>query len=403
MVNPSMSRSAARTPLLVTVSLALAAGAVPLAAQRTEVIVRKAPRAATSDSTDQTRRRLERTVDSLVRKFDDEGLSAAERFRVGRAIERHLAELRAQRMRAEAHDSRMGIDGPWISRTPEPGFFGREGPGVDAMLRGPIPQAAMARGWMGMVVSGAPREIHVERNELKMRFLSYPEILSVDPSSPAQRAGLAPGDTLLAYDGRDVRGTEISMTKLLRPNARVMVRVRRDGRVRELPVVVAKAPQRIRLRRDEEIRDAREPWIPGTSTDVAAFPGVPSAAPAPRIYVSRPARRAIAPTPALTALAPVFDFAPSGVAGAQLVTVSEGLTRSLGVQSGVLVATVPVGSPAYDSGLQEGDVIVKVETQPVRTVLNIRQLVARAESDGERSVALEVIRGKLRRSVTLRW
>lgn len=402
MVNSSMSRSAARTPLLVTVSLALAAGAVPLGAQRTEVIVRKAPRAAMSDSTDQALRRLERTVDSLVRKFDDEGLSAAERFRVGRAIEQRYAELRAQRMRAEAHDSRMGVDGPWISRTPEPGFFGREGPGVAAMLPGPIPPQAMARGWMGMVVSGAPREMRVERNELKMRFLSYPEILSVDPSSPAQRAGLAPGDTLLAYDGRDVRGTEISMTKLLRPDARVMVRVRRDGRVRELPVVVAEAPQRIRLRRDEEIRDARDSWIAGTPPG-APFSGVPPGAPAPRIYVPRPARPAIAPTPAMTALAPVFDFAPSGVAGAQLVTVSEGLKRSLGVQSGVLVATVPVGSPAYEAGLQEGDVIVRVETQPVRTVLDVRQVVARAESDGERSVALEVIRGKQRRPVTLRW
>jgi serine protease Do len=355
-----------------------------------------------SDSTDQALRRLQRTVDSLVRRFDDEGLSAAERFRVGRAIEQRYAELRAQRMRAEAHDSRMGVDGPWISRTPEPGFFGREGPGVAAMLSPPIPPQAMARGWMGMVVSGAPREIHVERNELKMRFLSYPEILSVDPSSPAQRAGLAPGDTLLAYDGRDVRGTEISMTKLLRPDARVMVRVRRDGRVRELPVVVAEAPQRIRLRRDEEIRDAREPWIAGMPPD-GPFPGVPAAAPAPRIYTPRPARPATAPTLATTALAPVFDFAPSGVAGAQLVTVSEGLKRSLGVQWGVLVATVPVGAPAYESGLQEGDVIVKVETQPVRTVLDVRQLVARAESEGERSVALEVIRGKLRRSVTLRW
>jgi hypothetical protein len=400
MVNPSMSRSAARTPLLVSVSLALAAGAAPLAAQRTEVIVRKAPRAATSDSAEQALRRLQRTVDSLVRKFDDDGLNAAERFRVGRAIEQRLAEFRALRMRAEARDSR--VEGPWIRRTPEPGFFGGDGPEIAGMLPGPIPPQAMARGWMGMVVSGAPREIHVERNELKMRFLSYPEILSVDPSSPAQRAGLAPGDTLLAYDGRDVRGTEISMTKLLRPDARVMVRVRRDGRVRELPVVVAEAPQRIRLRRDEEIRDARDPWIAGTPPD-APFPGVPPAVSAPRIYVPRPPRPAIAPTPASTALAPVFDFAPSGVAGAQLVTVSEGLKRSLGVQSGVLVATVPVGSPAYESGLQEGDVIVKVETLPVRTVLDVRQLVARAESDGERSVALEVIRGKLRRSVTLRW
>ena len=44
----------------------------------------------------------------------------------------------------------------------------------------PMPPEVV-RGWIGIVVSGAPRETHIEGNELMMRFLSYPEIASVDP------------------------------------------------------------------------------------------------------------------------------------------------------------------------------------------------------------------------------
>jgi S1-C subfamily serine protease len=109
------------------------------------------------------------------------------------------------------------------------------------------------------------------------------------------------------------------------------------------------------------------------------------------------------PRTPMTPLPPVFELATTGVAGAQLVTVSEGLERSLGLRSGVLVTSVPVGSPAGESGLREGDVIVRVDAQPVRTVLQVRQLVARAAEDGAGAVDLEVIRARQRRTITLRW
>ena len=70
---------------------------------------------------------------------------------------------------------------------------------------------------------------------------------------------------------------------------------------------------------------------------------------------------------------------------------------------GVLVTTVPVGSPAAESGLEEGDVIVRAGKEAVATVRDLRELVARAAADGERSVTLELRRGKDRRTLTLRW
>ena len=111
--------------------------------------------------------------------------------------------------------------------------------------------------------------------------------------------------------------------------------------------------------------------------------------------------RALPSTPVVAPLPPVFTL--SGVAGAQVVTLSEPMKRSLGLPSGVLVTTVPVGSPAAESGLEEGDVILRVGQEAVATVRDLRELVARAAVEGERSVTLELRRGKDRRTLTLRW
>jgi membrane-associated protease RseP (regulator of RpoE activity) len=403
MVNLSMSRSAAHAPLFLTITLALAAGATPLAAQRAETPARKTVRVTVSDSSDRQLRRLERTIDSLVRAFDAADLSSAERLRIGRTIDALIAQFKAQRMQLDGQSTTVKIDGPYIVGTPEPSM----GPKTVMDLRGTLPPLPpVASGWIGIVVSGAPREMHQERNELMMRFLSYPEIVSVDPSSPAQRAGLAPGDTLIAYDGQDVRGADISMTRLLRPNAKITVRVRRDGRTKELPVVVAEAPSRIMIRRGFEMRGAGQSWVFTSSPDLARVPPLASAAPLPRTGVpSVPPAIATAPptAPVMLTLPRPFGVSPSGVAGAQLVTISDGMKRSLGLQAGVLVVTVPVGTPADASGLKEGDVIFRVERQPVQSVVQVWQIVTRAAADGEREVDLDLIREKQARAIKLHW
>jgi membrane-associated protease RseP (regulator of RpoE activity) len=339
-----------------------------------------------SDSSERQLRSLARTIDSLVRVFESGDRSAAERSRVGRRIDGLIALYKAQRMQLDGASTVVKIGGPYIANAPEP----PDGPTTYVELKGMIPTPmppAVARGWIGIVVSGAPRETHMERDELMMRFLSYPEITSVDPSSPAQRAGLAPGDTLLAYDGQDVRGADISMTRLLRPNAKVVIRVRRDGRIKEMP-------------------DASHAWVFTPAPDLAGVPALAPPAPAmqPRTFTpTAPPPVRTAPAPAGVMLPRPFELSPSGVAGAQLVTISDGLKRSYGLPSGVLVNMVPVGTPAYVSGLKEGDVIVRVERQPVQSVAQLWQIVTRADDDGAREVDLDLIREKQARTIKLRW
>jgi membrane-associated protease RseP (regulator of RpoE activity) len=395
MMNPSMSRST--VSLFVSVGLALAAAASPLVAQKSETMTRSIPRASASDSASVRLRRLERSIDSLVRVFNEEDLSAEQRNRIRQFIDERSAELYALRMATSPRPSERNV---FIRRSPEVGFETGFGEASTALPR--LAQGAMVPGWIGIVVSGAPTQIRVENNEMFMRYLLYPQIASVDPSSPAQRAGLTPGDTLMAYNGRDVRTEEISMTRLLVPKATVKVRVRRDGKVKELPVLVADAPARIKLRRLDEFRDAGRalaavsPMTPMRMPPPPAAPMTP-----PHIYEPTPGPRGFFSAPVVTSLPPVFTL--SGVAGAQVVTVSETMKRSWGLPAGVLVTTVPVGSPAEESGLEEGDVILRAGQQAVTSVRELRDAVARAAENGERSVAIELRRGKERRTLTLRW
>jgi S1-C subfamily serine protease len=48
-------------------------------------------------------------------------------------------------------------------------------------------------------------------------------------------------------------------------------------------------------------------------------------------------------------------------------------------------------------------VILRVSQEPVTTVRELREVVQRAADEGERSVAVELRRGKERRTLTLRW
>jgi hypothetical protein len=393
MVTASMYRSTA--PLLASVGLALAASASPLVAQRGETIIRRTPRAAANDTSDVRVRRLERSIDSLVRVYRDEELAPEQRFKLRQQIDERFAEFMAVRTALAA---RSGQNNMFIR--PAPGF---------ALERFGEPAMAMPRvdpdlvpGWIGIVVGLAPTEIRVEGNELFMRYLLYPEITSVDPSSPAQRAGLVRGDTLVAYNGRDVRREEISMTKLIVPKATVRIRVRRDGKVTELPVVVAEVPDRVKKRREDELLASRPTWF--------SEPAMPRTmqVPRPRIAAPPPQSVSIGPSvprspaaPMIAPLPPVFTI--SGVAGAQLASVTDAMRQKLGLPAGVLVTQVPVGSPADESGLEEGDVVLRVGQQAVTTVRELRELVARAADDGESSVTLDVRRGKARRTLTLRW
>jgi serine protease Do len=399
-----------RPSLLFTVTMVLVVNA-PLGAQRTEVVIRRAARAAPSDSTDRQLRRLERRADSLARLYNDsDDLTAADRRAIGESLDRTVQQIEALAER-EARLDRAPRAREEFRVMLAPSIDERAATLMGRAFSQPRDlKGAMLRGWIGIVVSGTAREPRIDNGELIVRYLTHPEIVSVEPSSPAERAGITPSDTLIAYDGRDVRNNDISITRLLRPNARVLVRIRRDRRTFDVPVTVADVPSRIRIRAEMNV-EPRAPRVPG----LPVAPGFPSRAPVPpsgamygpqaptRVQALSPlAPSTPLPAPASTPVI-IFGSGADGVAGAQLAVVTEGLARTIGVGQGLLVTGAPVGSPAFQSGLREGDVIVGVAGAPIRTISELRERVQAAAENGDHTLELELVRDKRTRKAVLSW
>ena len=398
-----------RTPLLFSFTAVLASGApVALLAQRTEIVTRRTSRADGADANAQQLRRLGRQADSLAQLYNErEDLTASQRRAVGEALDRTVAQIEELTQRMADADSRMVRVRVQVA----PMVDERNAAAMSNALRqAEASQLVMPRGWLGIVVSGTAREPRIDNGELIIRYLTHPEIVSVEPSSPAERAGLVPSDTLVAYDGRDVRDRDISLTKLLRPNARVLVRIRRDGRTRDVPVTIADVPSRIRLRSESNF-ELVAPKAVASGREAPAFPRspMPPAVATPRVAPMAPGFGPV-PLPAQALLPPqaptpgvILSYGFNSVAGAQFAALTDGLARTIGVPRGVLVINAAVGSPAYLSGLRDGDVILRVGGVPVRTVAELREQVQSAVDNGEGRVELDCLRERKARKVTLRW
>jgi hypothetical protein len=235
-----------------------------------------------------------------------------------------------------------------------------------------------ARGYLGVTFDGPSAEIQ-RPGDYSVRFYKYPRIALVEPSSPAERAGVMQGDTLMALNGTDVVDNEISFSKLLVPETKIVMRVRREGNSKELKVVVGEPPEYWVSRRT----------VP-RQVDVSEI--------APVAVGAAPVRTA-QPPPQAVAVVPWTVY--EGVGGARVETISEGLGKAIGVDEGVLVMRVRPGTPAARAGLRDGDVIRQAGGQKIRSVGELRGVIAMG--DPEEGVKLLILRERKEKDVTLRW
>ena len=319
--------------------------------------------------------RLRQRLDSLRAEFDWLDADAPERERVERQIdvllrtlENHLGAVRRATVENEVNN-RIHEE---IVRG-----FGR-GAGNVIVRAHPM---AQPKGWIGINVE-APQMIRVQGDSAYVRYFSYPRIVSVEPNSPAEEVGIARGDKLVAYNGADVRAEPVNLTRLLRPDARVVVTVTREGTNRDFTVTVEKAPARyVERRQSNGLAQGR-----GGRVDV---------------FQNRPGGAVPGTFELPIIVAPQRLAENSPVAGANLTAItSESLGRYFGVSSGVLVTRV-FSDPAIASGLREGDVILRADGQSVTTVSQLRHLVDARMA--ERSIDLSVMRYRETVTVRLRW
>jgi S1-C subfamily serine protease len=253
-------------------------------------------------------------------------------------------------------------------------------------------QREPSRGWVGVAYTTSGQ---TGRGGLLV-FSDYPVIESIEPSSPAQRAGLAAGDTILAMNSQDLRRSPLPMASMIQPGQKIVFRFKRNNSVREVTVTVAPRPSgtsgSLSLTLIEQSAAAVGERAEGVS---------PASARGERGRVEVRAR--IPGPPAVTIAPLVFGFGPRtlGVAGAELTGLNTDLGSAIGISSrGIFVVNVALGTPAKESGLRSGDVIIKADASPVGDPGELIR-VMRAATDN--SIRLRIVRSKKPQTITLRW
>ena len=153
-------------------------------------------------------------------------------------------------------------------------------------------------------------------------------VSEVTPGSPAAKAGLQRGDVIVTFDGKQVESAHDLATLVAATpvGKNVSVMILRDGNKQTVPLTVGRMPS-------DEVQEGKA------------------------------------------------ESLKQGTWGMQLQDVTPEVARHYGLKTdhGVLVADVHPGSRAAEAGLRPGDVLLEVNRQPVRSVADLQQVLAKAE------------------------
>lgn len=272
-------------------------------------------------------------------------------------------------------------------------------------------QTPRAQGWVGLAVNSPLRIVQLSNGRVSYQYMGEPVVESVDPGSPADRAGIRTGDVLIAIAGRDVRENGVPMAEVLLPEREVAFVVRRgDNREVRMMVRVEQRPQGLDRTPcpwiDAGIASALEPtpaqsyfrYEPsqGTVTGVVRARGsagwgrttqTDSARVATGVYYASP-------------MVQWFSSGTNTVAGLQMHALNPQLGEVYGTARGLLVLEVLPGTPGHRAGIRSGDVLLAADSVELRTPRSLETVISRSRTQ---AVEIVVLRAKERKSLVLRW
>ena len=273
-------------------------------------------------------------------------------------------------------------------------------------------RSSAPRGYLGVVLESEQRT-RIRDGKVFTEFVSPSVVLSVSAGSPAAKAGVEAGDTIVAL-GRATLPGEVLMSEVVKPGERLPVKLRRRGSERMVTVTVGADPNAGSSPTIAyyDITGETKRFCNGGNCATDAWGDTPRARSGGVTIMGAP----VPPSPAIaprSAPYPSFRTFERGttwsatdysIAGAMMTTITVDLEELTGVDEGILVLRVAPGTPAASSGLRGGDVIIRVNDERCEGVRSLQRAVQRASSRGGRRVSLVVNRRKKHeQAITLQW
>jgi len=202
--------------------------------------------------------------------------------------------------------------------------------------------------------------------ELHLKDERGVEVTCVDDDSPAAKAGLKPGDVVLEYNGERVEGGE-QFIRLVRetPAGRVAkLTVWRNGSSQTLSATVGQRQPNVLAFSFDGPQAMSMPTMP----EMPAMPAVPIMPDMPRTLMSW----------------------RSPMLGIESEALNPQLAEFFSVKEGVLVRSVSSNSIAEKAGFKAGDVIIKVDGQPVVSPKEISSILQSARA--KKTLPITVVR-----------
>ena len=210
-------------------------------------------------------------------------------------------------------------------------------------------------------------------------------VQSVEPGSPAEKAGLKVDDVILRFQGEDIRSVR-QLARLVReePAGRAAsIEVSREGALQKLQAQLEaqrKARRawrfempdlgRLGLDRDVELGEVPEPPEPPEPPSAPEPPSPPRTPLLPRVFLR--------------------DHSPRRL-GIEYQEIGAQLAKyfKLSGDEGVLVARVEEDGPAARAGVKAGDIILKLAGRPVKDGGDLRQALDTAGAGAKVTLSLQ--------------